>query len=474
MCRGGIAGQNTSKGRLWLLGDSSHASYIQSEHTGSGNTQLTFGTVIGNALPTERMRIDRNGNVAIQTSGQGIGIGFMETGSLTIGNTTQNYGGGNGWTANTSGLLMECLDNTAIAVHDSGITLHSFMRYTTNGNFRIGRNMGNGVANVTFSNNVNIDNELLVSGNKLVITGISPTLYLRDTNERTGMIHMNGNIMYFLSGVANSDNWTQVNCQWPLTLNTVNNAANFGGTVTIPNTLNVGGETNLRRDTYIASGNESTNIGLYFSTPFTGIPTQASKSGIVSEAITNHSRHHLVICLNRVNNNNWNVGTADAYMRFHQDDYIDVFKQLRVYNEIFAGFTEVGMSNTDYLCVQQNYTSGQYNTNWIRVAFGSFTAFHRCYTDDELYNNETDENIDLFKNNYMGRVVIATGKIKTDFSRKKEHEDTSDAIKPTKRLDGEPEEGIAEQEENEWYTQIDKDGISIEDAIPVVQLSRKK
>jgi hypothetical protein len=58
----------------------------------------------------------------------------------------------------------------------------------------------------------------------------------------------------------------------------------------------------------------------------------------------------------------------------------------------------------------------------IKVAYGSFTTFHRCYINDELYKNETDESIDLFKNNYMGRVVIATGKIKTDFSRPKETE----------------------------------------------------
>ena len=53
-----------------------------------------------------------------------------------------------------------------------------------------------------------------------------------------------------------------------------NASVTFSGVTTCDTTLNVGGETNLRRDTYIDSGNESTNIGLYFSTPFTGIPTQ--------------------------------------------------------------------------------------------------------------------------------------------------------------------------------------------------------
>jgi len=40
--------------------------------------------------------------------------------------------------------------------------------------------------------------------------------------------------MYFLSGTANSDSWSQINGQWPLYLQTDTNAAVFGGTVTAP------------------------------------------------------------------------------------------------------------------------------------------------------------------------------------------------------------------------------------------------
>jgi hypothetical protein len=83
------------------------------------------------------------------------------------------------------------------------------------------------------------------------------------------------------------------------------------------------------------------------------------------------------------------------------------------YGAYFGLFYSVSMSNTDYLCIQNNTSLNTNTSNWIRVAHGSFTAFHRFYTDDVLYNNETDESIDLFKNNYMVRVVIATGKIKT-------------------------------------------------------------
>ena len=63
--RGGVAGQNGGKSRLWLASDASHSSYIQSEHTGNGNTNLTFGTASGNALPAERMRIYESGNVSM-------------------------------------------------------------------------------------------------------------------------------------------------------------------------------------------------------------------------------------------------------------------------------------------------------------------------------------------------------------------------------------------------------------------------
>ena len=66
------------------------------------------------------------------------------------------------------------------------------------------------------------------------ITGGSPTLYFKDTNERSGMIHMNSNRMYFLSGGVNSDTWGQVNGQWPLYLQTNTNEAFFGGNINTP------------------------------------------------------------------------------------------------------------------------------------------------------------------------------------------------------------------------------------------------
>jgi hypothetical protein len=131
----------------------------------------------------------------------------------------------------------------------------------------------------------------------------------------------------------------------------------------------------------------------------------------------------------------------------------------------YGGFLSIPMTNSDYLSVSGASTLNQVYSGWIRVAHLSFTAFHRCYTDDDLYNNETDENIDIFKKNYMGRVVIATGKIKTDLTRNKEPEpDNETEINPD----------MPSNDTQEWYSLIDKDGITIEDAVPIVQFSRKK
>ena len=76
---------------------------------------------------------------------------YMSAGSLTIGDCSLNYGGGTTyWSSNTAGLLMECLDNTEIAVHDAGNRVSSMMRYNAN-TLTMGRDMGWGVANTAIA-----------------------------------------------------------------------------------------------------------------------------------------------------------------------------------------------------------------------------------------------------------------------------------------------------------------------------------
>ena len=78
------------------------------------------------------------------------------------------------------------------------------------------------------------------------------------------------------------------------------------------------------------------------------------------------------------------------------------------------------------------------------IMFNTFTGFHRCFTNDELYNNDDPQK---FKDDYMGRIVVSIGKIATDMKN---------------------------TENDEWEIKYDKEGITIEDSLPKIELSRIK
>jgi hypothetical protein len=108
-------------------------------------------------------------------NGSPLDITYMQSGSLVIGGTNANYVGGfytaGAWSGtNTAGLLMECLDNTEIVVHDANNRLASLMYYEggSNNKITIGRNMGwTAISSVDFNGTVNIINTLQVAGNNI-------------------------------------------------------------------------------------------------------------------------------------------------------------------------------------------------------------------------------------------------------------------------------------------------------------------
>jgi hypothetical protein len=69
----------------------------------------------------------------------------LNNGSLVIGDTASNYGGGDLWNGgNAAALMLECNANTEIAVHDNEHILASCMYYEgdLNNQITIGRDMG--------------------------------------------------------------------------------------------------------------------------------------------------------------------------------------------------------------------------------------------------------------------------------------------------------------------------------------------
>ena len=65
-----------------------------------------------------------------------------------------------------------------------------------------------------------------------IINNTEPTIYLRDTNHRSGMIHVNSNNFYILRGDGtNSTSWAQYASYWPMQLSLSNNDVIFGGNI---------------------------------------------------------------------------------------------------------------------------------------------------------------------------------------------------------------------------------------------------
>ena len=397
---------------------------------------------------------------------------YYNTGNVGIGNT------------NPTGTL--CLGNSAVSGSDgflligknngSGGARTQRIGYNTNFDLTIG-DYGGGtgpwVEAVKFSYNAPV-NSLVVGGNGYVGIGTTPSYrtHIRCgyNNVATGL-HLdandNGNVNQYAMTIwpyvigGGEVGWrfrvqTQVGGDnTPLTLNS-------NGNVVVQSNLNMGSAT-IRGEAYV-QGNKLIINGPY--------PTIYFRDNDQRQSMIHVNGGQMYFLSGPTSGtsggeDNWTTNAGDWPLVINMNNNDASFG-----GTITGYFYAVSMSNTDYLCIQTNLANINSVAKLpIRAAYGSFTAFHRCYTDDVLYNNETDESIDIFKNNYMGRVVIATGKIKTDFTRPKETEPEPEPEPDT----GLPKPlNIPNTKEDEWYSGIDKDGIAVEDAVPIVRLSRKR
>jgi hypothetical protein len=189
--------------------------------------------------------------------------GIMDNGSLTIGDITKNYGQGTNWNANTAGLMMNCADNTEIAIHDSMTRLASLISYQGGTHqVQIGRDMGFGKpANIllnatnistTGSVNLNIDSS---ANEGLKIRGQYPTIYLRDSDGASCMLHCSANQFLILSAGVDSETWAMASgfSSWPLSINMTTYKANFAGEVVAGGNISAGGSLTCTGGSYIKS-----------------------------------------------------------------------------------------------------------------------------------------------------------------------------------------------------------------------------
>ncbi len=82
-----------------------------------------------------------------------------------------------------------------------------------------------------FNRNIDVDGQFRIYGDTnnrlfqggMVLRGSSPTIYFRDTDQNSAMLHNNSNLFYILRGGNDSESWTQVGGQWPCYWNLTNN-----------------------------------------------------------------------------------------------------------------------------------------------------------------------------------------------------------------------------------------------------------
>jgi hypothetical protein len=395
----------------------------------------------------------RSGNKLILQSGVGA--------AGVVINTANNVGIGN-----TAPIAPLTIGNSALANNDGFIVLEKCTSLGSTRQFRIGLNAnfdlalgdygGNNVAGTwsealriaygATSNRLIIDNsttsingDLFITSSRLVLRGGAPTLYLRDTDNRSGMIHMNSSVMYFLNANGNdSETWTQQNGQdWCLQLNMNNNEAKFGG--------------NIIAGSYIASSGFLQGAG-------GGGNFRITKPDGWVRLYNPEQTTHLDFAAGQLYAHNQFTAASNSSFSASATFYgaIYCYNGVLIYNNLLLRLVNISSTNTDYVCVSGNTSYQSVNDKILYIANGTFTGFHRNYTDDELFDVENPE---IFKNSFIGCIVISSGKIKTDYSS--------------------IEEEISEEDEKlnssvEWKSAIGKEGIFIEDALPIVKLSRVK
>ena len=127
---------------------------------------------------------------------------------------------------------------------------------------------------------------IFTSGNMYIRNG-SPTLYLRDTNHRSSMVHCNSNLWYVLRGSGNdSTTWQQTGGQWPLVVNLGNNNVTIGGNGYVGGTTIITSDERLKTNIQPITGALETVKALRGVTYYrTDMEPDKLKSGLIAQEV---------------------------------------------------------------------------------------------------------------------------------------------------------------------------------------------
>ena len=215
-----------------------------------GNVVLNGKVGIGTTAPAGAL--DVRGVVAISNgTSYAVSNNHMAPGSLTIGSSNVNYGGGSRWNNNTAGLLLETSANTEIAVGDAGTRVASLMYYEGDNANRItiGRDMGFGPINqVVVSSAMAVGGAMNVAGDvavhgKHAIRGSDAWLRLNQDGAFTSGVHTPGLFAPMSLNVGGVNGWS----------NPGKGNVEVAGNVKVTGSIGCGGKISLKsyHNTYV-------------------------------------------------------------------------------------------------------------------------------------------------------------------------------------------------------------------------------
>jgi hypothetical protein len=225
--------------------------YSFTNNTGIGMWRAGTNILAFSTSGIERIRVLANGNVGIGTT--------APTNMLNV------NGGAGTWplrVQNSSGYIDFGPANTSYAhIYTDRPTFYlnkglyagagnALLNASNGSSFINGGNFGLGTTTPT--QKLDVRGNIYSSG-QYFIQNVAPTIYLQDTDHRSGMIHMNSNLLYFLNGAGvNSTTWTPINSTWPLTINMATDDISVGGVMSIGDWGGCGSNYRIRIGDYLS------------------------------------------------------------------------------------------------------------------------------------------------------------------------------------------------------------------------------
>jgi hypothetical protein len=211
--RNGTVGANGGTSVILIGGDNNHYSSITAEHTGGGDTYLSFGTSTGAVNPSEKMRITSGGNVGIGTTSPGYKLSVLTTGTGGFSLNTYNSTVGGPQidlydSTRSQETVISSTDGTTVGTYLASYTNHPLlfgtyaastptarMAILPSGNVGIGTTGPDeklhvdGSTLITYNNSFQSTNSV---GNKAILARVSPTSGIINYAEYATAANLNG------------------------------------------------------------------------------------------------------------------------------------------------------------------------------------------------------------------------------------------------------------------------------------------